>query len=50
MCAGHFLSFSSGILYLAVVVEQERLLLLKKVIDFLSRDQTHRQKVGEEVL
>ena len=39
MCAGHFLCFGSRIFYLAVVVEQERFLLLKKVINFLHREQ-----------
>lgn len=35
MRAGHFFCFGSRIFYLAVVVKQERLLLLKKVINFL---------------
>lgn len=33
--AGHLFCFGRGIFYLAVVVEEKRLLLLKKVIDFL---------------
>lgn len=35
--AGHFLCFCCRIFYPAVVVKQESLLLLKKLIDFLCR-------------
>lgn len=42
--AGHLFCFGSGVFYLAVVVKQECLLLLKKVIHFLYRKQTHRQR------
>lgn len=50
MCTGHFFGFGSRIFYLAVVVEQKRLLLLKKLINFLHRKHTHSQKSKEEVL
>lgn len=33
--AGHFFSFSCGVFYLAVIVEQKCLLLLKKLVNFL---------------
>lgn len=48
MCAGHFFSFARRVFYLAVVVKQKCLLLLKKLVNFLHGIQTYR-KSNEEV-